>query len=1063
MKRNNKKDEVEDDEEEYGEEEEEDEEEEEEDVRGKGKKKRRLGDGLIEDMADVSDDEDDEDEDDGDLGIDENEDLELNTRNERGSRLRATRQMDQDEDHEDLERLVQERYGGADYDDGDYSEDGEQDGIIDQGPLPTDADPKLFAVKCKPGHEREAAICMLQKHFNMLKRGMPLGIMSVVAQEHLKGYVYVEAHKVESVKLAVSGMQLLSQYKIQMVDRKEAIEVMRVPERVNFLQKGDWVRPLRGEYAGDLAQVYAVRVGGGNERTVTVRMIPRLDYTALADRYADEDDADENGNKVKKQGKDSSARRKPQMLFDKDEAQAATRMSVSKHEDRQTTEEFLFFNGEMYRGGLLYKHFTVKSLMSGDRVEPGFEELQMFKDAEEQMQKDPENEFDEDLGLDTSTFENSKRHFFVPGDRVMFVNKELNGLTGEVVSVEDRMVRVRCEELGNEVLEGPPEDITKTFAPGSHVKVVLGERAGDVGVVVKVDGEMATVFSDETKQEYTLRASHLADSTEAIASSALRSSQKSASGSTVMYELFDLVSINRDPFYRGVVVKVEGDSFSLMGTDGNIRTLMSSEILQKIPTNRFARSIDRNRQPVKPGDSVRVVEGVHCDRVGIVKHVVRDALFFQAKDAIVNCGLLVVSSDDVVVQGIGRHISAFGLGTMSAYSQGGSHAQSALDSSRVPSSSGSNAPGAGRPPTSFGFGFNAQSPQSGARPPVKGGVGGSRDALIGQFVKIRKGQMKGLLGRVTDVSGEKVTVELDAKMKRVSILREFVVQVDRNGKPMTGDTMDTSSYASGRSNPGIKSASGYGGSMAGAGGIRGSYNGGIRNEGQYGGAMKNDWRNNSVNSSLNASADLAHIGFGYGATPARTESASYSKTPLHPYGLQTPAPYFGQQTPANYGQQTPGNYGQQTPAHYDRYEPETTNFSAGLAVAPKSPVKEQSYALTLNSAAASGLSHALSGPGLVVRKIGTTAEGVVSSRGDSSGKVSVKWTGGDEEQIVSNALEFVPVNKNEKDVLVRVMGGDSAGQNGKLIMCDVETDMALIEIGSDFINVRCSDVAKVEN
>lgn len=54
------------------------------------------------------------------------------------------------------------------------------------------------------GHEREAAICLMQKYIDQDQINQPLLIKSAIALDHLKGYLYIESEKeayVRQVKL----------------------------------------------------------------------------------------------------------------------------------------------------------------------------------------------------------------------------------------------------------------------------------------------------------------------------------------------------------------------------------------------------------------------------------------------------------------------------------------------------------------------------------------------------------------------------------------------------------------------------------------------------------------------------------------------------------------------------------------------------------------------------------------------------------------------------------------------------------------------------------------------
>jgi hypothetical protein len=59
------------------------------------------------------------------------------------------------------------------------------------------------------GHEREAAICLMQKYIDHDVQNQQLLIKSAIALDHLKGYLYIESEKeayVRQVKFFVLDM-----------------------------------------------------------------------------------------------------------------------------------------------------------------------------------------------------------------------------------------------------------------------------------------------------------------------------------------------------------------------------------------------------------------------------------------------------------------------------------------------------------------------------------------------------------------------------------------------------------------------------------------------------------------------------------------------------------------------------------------------------------------------------------------------------------------------------------------------------------------------------------------
>lgn len=85
----------------------------------------------------------------------------------------------------------------------------------------------------------------------------PLQIKSVVAPDHVKGYIYVESYKQTHVKAAIEGMGNLRMgfWNQQMVPIKEMTDVLKVVKEVTNLKPKSWVRLKRGLYRDDIAQV----------------------------------------------------------------------------------------------------------------------------------------------------------------------------------------------------------------------------------------------------------------------------------------------------------------------------------------------------------------------------------------------------------------------------------------------------------------------------------------------------------------------------------------------------------------------------------------------------------------------------------------------------------------------------------------------------------------------------------------------------------------------------------------------------------------------------------------
>ncbi|KAL9247626.1 hypothetical protein vseg_021040 [Gypsophila vaccaria] len=185
---------------------------------------------------------------------------------------------DEEEDVEEMEKMVNERYSrvAREYD---HDFDDEVSEIDQQSLLPYVCDPKLWMVKCLPGHEREVAASLMQKSVD---KGSELRILSAIALDHLQNYIYVEAHKEADVKEACKGMRYIFSKNVTMVPLKEMSNVLSVEStRVINVTIGDWVRLKRSSYKGSLAKVVDIDYVA---LKVTVKVAPKMSSLSLDDK-----------------------------------------------------------------------------------------------------------------------------------------------------------------------------------------------------------------------------------------------------------------------------------------------------------------------------------------------------------------------------------------------------------------------------------------------------------------------------------------------------------------------------------------------------------------------------------------------------------------------------------------------------------------------------------------------------------------------------------------------------------------------------------------------------------
>jgi transcription elongation factor SPT5 len=229
-------------------------------------------------------------------------------------------------------------YGGErvrEYEADDEGRDVQPTEVDQQARLPTVTDPKLYLVKVKLGKERETVICLMQKAKSLADAGDTLlPILSASAQDHLKGFIYIEADKKPHVRQSLKGLRnVYHSFEPQLVPIPEMVASISVTQKAAAkVSAGSWVRMRAGVYKGDLARVISV---SSTDHAAVVRLVPRIDYAAMASaaerRVAPKEAGGERGAPFG--GANGKKARPPARLFSGAEA-SIHGLSVEEKRDR---------------------------------------------------------------------------------------------------------------------------------------------------------------------------------------------------------------------------------------------------------------------------------------------------------------------------------------------------------------------------------------------------------------------------------------------------------------------------------------------------------------------------------------------------------------------------------------------------------------------------------------------------------------------------------------------------------------------------------------------------------
>ncbi|CAG9317770.1 unnamed protein product [Blepharisma stoltei] len=466
--------------------------------------------------------------------------------------------------------------------------------LSQQQQLPSIEDPKLWLVACRSGKEREAAINLIQKALQRAQEGYALEIFSVFASNYVRDYIYVEAYKKAHVITAVKGIHVLFDNRISIVPIEEMVDVFSMDKsKKQTIEQGMFVRVKNGDYKGDLAQIVLVEEHRGK---ATVKLVPRLEKT---------------GNKKI---------RPPAKLFNPNDYRDYERK-------RDTTSHELYFqwNGMSFHNGFLYKTVALRSLQI-ENVSPSLTEIQIFQINNQ-----------EDLEDQKAPIIQARKILFVQGDKVRVTKGDVKGLTGIVISSSDGMASIApfVEELCDQQLDFPIDDLSKFFEIGDHVKVISGRYQGITGMVAASKESSLDMICDVSKNVITVLSNDLKLSDEVSC----------GNGQIDNLRVNDIVCLNNDKAF-GLVLKVDRDCIKAIMDNGETRTVWSHEIARKFNPNK-ASVIDRDGNTLKSGDMVKVTFARHerHDKSGSVRNALRGILFLYMPDSIdSNCIIPIKAS-----------------------------------------------------------------------------------------------------------------------------------------------------------------------------------------------------------------------------------------------------------------------------------------------------------------------------------------------------------------------------------------------------------------------------------
>ncbi|MEW5310983.1 MAG: hypothetical protein WDW38_002733 [Sanguina aurantia] len=810
--------------------------------------KRRKRSELVDDAAE----EDDDEEEDGGLLIDDGDVAVAGEAAGNAAAAVAYRRQHKEADERSAEEMaayIEEKYRDL----AQRGEEDEDDGgtVGQQGLNPTPNDPKLWLVTVRPGMERMVAVQLMQKFAIMKERGTPLMIKSVVALDHLKGYVYVESEKESYVKDAIRGIRTaFTSRGAQLVPLKEMVDAITVNRKARQrLAKDTWVRMRMGLYKEDLAKVVDVDYAASK---ATIHILHRLDFQAMANR--------DDETRVRLPFGRAPLVRPPARVFNLEEARQAQLMCQRMNDgDGMTVVQV---NSHRFHGGYLEKVVAIKSLLVQE-ILPPLDEIARFNSAA------AHDEEGGDAGTELSSLmsalaqkggEAGAQAKFSKGDKVLIKTGDLANLDAIVTEVLDdgRVMVLPAIKGFTESVDYDAADLRKSFKVGSRVKVLVGQHLGETGMLLSVSDDLCYVLSDSNKQQISVFARDLSEAV----------SIDTGVEQLGNYCLHDVVQLEQT--VAGIIVRVQHDTVQVMVTGGTphaptLRLCRLADIQRKLTCSRASVTMDSLGNMVYEGDVVFIKDGPLANKAGTVKHVWRRSLFIHSVELRDHGGYTVVDGSGTRKQGAQQNITNTSSSDLAAGILGGSRSGTPMSPMGQSPFTYRSSPHPGQLISGAGAGGRGGGVLGGGRGRGRGG----RGYFVDKTVRVVGGQYTGYKGRVKHETATHVQLEMDAISRVITIPIALIKELDSSGKIL-------SAYAP----PGMSAQPGS----------------------QFGSSQPGSYNNPSQQNG----------GSQFGSYRPPSSAPMGSATPMHP-SMMTPSHNYGSSTPMH-APYTPA-HAPYTPAH----------------------------------------------------------------------------------------------------------------------------------------------------
>lgn len=454
--------------------------------------------------------------------------------------------------------------------------------------LPGENDDKMFWVSCKVGKEEEMVLSILNKSAYYEKTRNKHYYSNITAVLALKkkypGKLFIEAPNENDIKLSLDGFIDVNSKKITPLDNDFYANLFEAEEtrEVQF-KDHQYVRVKKGVYEGDLGKIVKMR-----KSNCDVCLVPRINVQDILMRMREEAAKDIDEKQIIA-NKDDILKRytNPRMYYPPNLRPPKKLLPLDVFKDFQD----LPYNKKI---NLTNQGLIVVSLR--------FDEIGKTEGTHLPIELQP---FSKNGNINDDLQDEEERKNLVStiklqkGEEAEVMVGEMTGCHGVVMEVRGNIVVLKCrgKEMAGRIIEDHIDHFSKRFKEGQRVKVVSGTEQGKTGLVLKVEGPYAEIWTDN-ENSIKINKNNLE----------VYRGEVTAAENLLGLKKDDLIKTTKGTI--GIILSTNKDNIKMLDTSNTIQMIGNLDFEAKLNSHNLVAK-NRTGDQIKNQTIVRIRKGIH--------------------------------------------------------------------------------------------------------------------------------------------------------------------------------------------------------------------------------------------------------------------------------------------------------------------------------------------------------------------------------------------------------------------------------------------------------------------